>query len=82
MCLYKSVCVCVCVLACTHTGRLQGNRLFTLSAGETLYDLSQVVLLNIDALYERPTEERLPVGVWKPPARKKPGNKLWDVIMM
>lgn len=48
---WRSLCVykCVCVHACL--GRLQGNLLFTLSAGETLFDASQVVLCNIDVLY-------------------------------
>ena len=51
-----SVQACVCV---GGLGRLQGNLLFTLSAGESLYDASQVVLCNIAVAYESLAEERL-----------------------
>lgn len=47
--------MCVCA-------RLRGNLLFTLSAGETLFDASQVVLCNIDVHFERLAEECLLVN--------------------
>lgn len=75
-----SVQACVCVCACL--GRLQGSLFFTLSAGETLFDASQVVLCNIDVHYESLAEECLLVGYMASIDEEEPGNKLLRVIIM
>lgn len=75
MCVRARACVCLCLCACVCLGTLRGNLLFTLSAGEPLYDLLQVVLCNIDVHYESLAEEYLMVHYVEGIDEEEPGSK-------
>lgn len=81
MCARARACVCLCLCACMCLGRLRGNLLFTLSAGEPLYDLLLVVLCNIDVYYESLAEECLLVHYMESIDEEKPGSKRLSVII-
>lgn len=81
VCARARACGCLCLCACVCLGRLWGNLLFTLSAGEPLYDLLLVVFCNIDVHYESLAEECLLVHYMESIDEGEPGSKCLSVII-